>query len=143
MSENQHRQSQLALAFYTGALQGIFHSWGALIETSHDVLDRLARHEGMPGDTAIFAYHRSALIALRRALERLIPPRGEELARTLLLTAIGSQIDALGAAMHMGEEQTLTPAQHVADITEDLQAYVTAWRALCVRAGLQDDAADT
>jgi hypothetical protein len=58
------------------------------------------------------------------------------------LSALESQIEALRAAMQLSEEHTLEPAQHVADITEDMQAFVAAWEMLHIRAGLQADTFD-
>jgi hypothetical protein len=142
MGDTQDHQSQLALAFYAGILHGIDRSLRSLNQPWGDFLERMAKKGRKLSDYDMFVHHGSALISLQLSLKRLTPPLEGELARTLLLARMDSQMEALRAAMGSGEEHVHEHAQHLADALEDTQAFDAAWEALCVRAGLPEDAFD-
>jgi hypothetical protein len=135
MDEMHEDHSQLALAFYAGILHGIFQSWNALRRPYNELIDRIARDGREISDLKIFLHHGNALITLRGSLDRLTPPPGGELAWNILVSAMQSEIDVLRAAMTLSDEHL----QHLADRTEDSQAYLVAWDKLCRLAGLPDD----
>jgi hypothetical protein len=142
MDKTHDHQSQLALAFYAGVLQGVFRSWRSLNRPWRDFLSGMAKKGRKLSDYDIFVHHGSALLSLRVSLKGLKPPFEGELARTLLLAAMESEIEALQAAMGSGEEHIQEHAQHLADAKEDTQAFDVALRSLWARAGLSDDAFD-